>query len=244
LWKTLRDSLASVLFVRTCPVCGERTEGLANGGREVFLCRRCMNSLPRTGQAARRGNSTEDLFYRHPLFVRGAAFLDYEGVIPNDAGGSMCVRDLVHRFKFHRQPELAYELAHEAALDFLQSDFFEEVDVIIPVPLHRRRFRWRGYNQSEYIARALSDVLKVPMDTEHLWRIRNNPQQAVMHGEERRENVRGVFAVTHPEELYRKHILLVDDVVTTGSTLLACMEALEVCRGCRISVFGLATAHH
>ena len=123
-----------------------------------------------------------------------------------------------------------------------KSDFFDEIDCIIPVPLHKKRFRSRGYNQSEYIAQALSDVTGIPMDTSHLTRERNNPQQALKSGTERKQNVEGIFAVNHPEELYRKHILLVDDVLTTGSTLLSAITTLEVCKGAKFSVFVLAKA--
>lgn len=226
--------ISSVLFPRLCPICGERVEGETEYHRPRYICKHCIERLPRTEQAAERGNSTEDKFYHHPQFATGAAFLFY-------AKGDK-IREVVHAFKYRRQPEIAYQLAHTAATDFLQSDFFDEIDYIIPIPLHKRRFRSRGYNQSEYIAQALSDVTGIPLDTSHLTREYNNPQQALKSGAERKENVEGVFAVNHPEELYRKHILLVDDVLTTGSTLLSAMTTLEACKGAKFSVFVLAKA--
>jgi len=152
------------------------------------------------------------------------------------------VQLLVHKFKYMHQPEIAYYLARKAAQEGMSSGFFDDMDVIIPVPLHKRRLRLRGYNQAEYIAQALSDVTKLPLHTGYLVRKRDNPQQATKIGAERVDNVRDLFKVLYPEELFRKHILLVDDVVTTGSTVRACMDALKACYGCRISVFSLTIA--
>lgn len=234
IFSRLAQWISSVLYPRLCPICGERVEGETDYHRPRYICKHCIETLPRTEQAAERGNSTEDIFHHHPQFTTGAAFLFYT---KDDT-----IRTVVHTFKYRRQPEIAYQLAHTAATDFLQSDFFDEIDYIILVPLHKKRFRSRGYNQSEYIAQALSDVTGIPMDTSHLTRERNNPQQALKSGTEREQNVEGIFAVNHPEELYRKHILLVDDVLTTGSTLLSAITTLEVCKGAKFSVFVLAKA--
>ena len=144
--------------------------------------------------------------------------------------------------KFHEHPEIATLLAKEAAYDFLQTDFFDGIDVIIPIPLHPKRLRERGFNQSEYIARALSEVTKIPMNTTLLTRRKHTAQQALLQGEERKSNMVNAFEVNHPEELYRKHILLVDDLITSGATMRACMQALQPCRGARYSVFALCKA--
>lgn len=128
-------------------------------------------------------------------------------------------------------------------MEMMQTDFFDGIDLIIPVPLFERRARERGFNQSEWIARGLSEKTGIPIDTQHhLLRIRDTGQQAMLRGKDRTKNVDGAFAVNHPEELYRRHILLVDDVVTTGATLGACMQALIPCRSCKISVFSLGKA--
>ena len=190
--------------------------------------------MERTEQFSLRGNLTEDLFADNHRFERAAAFCIYD---KNDL-----VSRLIQKAKYGRQPEINYELARLAALDGLQSDFFDDTDVIIPIPLHPRRLRQRGYNQSDYIARGLADVLHIPVDTTHIERILNNPQQALTQGKEREKNVEGVFAVNHPEEMYRRHILLIDDVITTGSTIRSCLEAMSAFRGARVSVFAIAKA--
>lgn len=229
----IRETVGSILFTRCCPICGERIETNTIKEKPIYVCNHCMRTLPRTEQAATRGNLTEDLFHDIPSFQRGAAFLSYD---------KATLHNLFHIFKYRHQPEIAYQLAYEAAGDFLQSDFFDEIDLIMPVPLHPKRFKLRGYNQCDYIAQALHDITHIPLDTTHLLRIKNNPQQALLKGKERTTNVNNIFQVNHPEELYRKHILLVDDILTTGSTLRACINALSPCKGAQFSVFVLGKA--
>lgn len=230
----LRRYLASVLFPARCAGCGQLTESPRTDVSNPVICKGCLDSLERTEQFALRDNLTEDLFAQNKQFGRAASFCFYD---KHDT-----VSSLIQKAKYGRQPEINLCLARLAALDGLQSDFFDDMDVIIPVPLHPRRFRQRGYNQSDYIAQGLSEILRIPIDTTHITRVRNNPQQARTKGKERERNVEGVFAVNHPEEMYRRHILLVDDVITTGSTILSCMDAMSAFRGARISVFALAKA--
>lgn len=223
------EGVLSLFYPHCCPICDALLED-----KEQCICRACLRELPRTEQSILRGNITEDLFADMTRFERGAAFLFI------DKGSA--VQRLIHAMKFQEQPRIAYTLAKEAAYDFMQSDFFDGIDVIIPIPLHPRRLRERGYNQSEYIAKGLSEATGIPVDTTHVRRVRNNPQQALQRAKDRVSNVQGIFEVNHPEALYRKHILLVDDLITTGNTIRSCMQALKVCRGAKFSVFSLGKA--
>lgn len=225
------SGVMALLFPRTCPVCGM----LLEGEDDKHICLRCMQRLKRTEQAVERGNMTEDLFKDEKRFVKGGAFLFY-------SHGDDNMHNIVRLFKYSRQPMVAYDIAREGAVEWLQTDFFDDIDIIVPVPLHKRRLRQRGYNQSYYIARAIADTIGVPVDTEHLLRRRNNPQQALLKGEQRTENVKDLFALTDPMLFARKHVLLVDDILTTGSTMRSCIRAFDECRGCKVSVFALAKA--
>jgi len=100
------------------------------------------------------------------------------------------------------------------------------VDVVVPVPLHLRKRLHRGYNQAEYIARGIAESLGVPVDVHSVRRHRHNPSQALKEHRQRWENVRGIFSVRRPGRLCGKHILLVDDVLTTGATVTSCAEAI------------------
>lgn len=215
---------------------------------------RVLRQLTYTGEFAIEDNLTEDTVVwggtrsksgadstvkRHKVdrrLVRGASFLWYEH--------NSIVQKLILRGKFGRgaDPRVLECLTREAAYEMLNTDFMEGIDYIIPVPLHPRRLRERGFNQAEIIARVLSQMSGIPLDTTHLERHRYNKHQVGLRGDERSRNTQQLFTVNHPEELYHKHILLVDDVITTGSTIRACFEGLESTRDCRISVFALAKA--
>jgi ComF family protein len=165
---------------------------------------------------------------------KAAAYLFFEKQHP--------IQQMVHKMKYSAQPLIGYQLGKQAAREFICTDFFDGIDIIMPIPLHRKRFRNRGYNQSEYIARGLSEITGIPIDTTHLLRIKDTPQQALQKGQDRKNNVVDAFEVNHPEQLYRKHILLVDDLITTGETVKACIQSMRPVRGAIYSVFALCKA--
>lgn len=225
----LLSNILDLLFPRLCPICGTRLDD------KEHLCYDCFLQLPRTEQAVVRGNQTEMLFADQRRLVRGAAYLFYEKDSP--------VQQMIHQIKYGRKPELGYYLGQQMAYEMMPAGFFEGIDLVIPVPLHPRRLRERGYNQSEWIARGVCDAADLPLDTkQHVTRVVDNPKQAMMDRHQREENVKNIFRVNHPEELYRKHILLVDDVTTTGQTLRSLMKALKPVRSCRISVLVVGKA--
>lgn len=228
-WQYIFQSIAQVFYPHTCACCGKVMD------EATPFCPSCLRQLPRTEQASHRDNITEQCFSRRvDRFERGAAFLYYDKQNP--------IRQAIHTMKYYERPDIASFLARQAAYDFLSSDFFEGIDIIIPVPLHPKRLRERGFNQSEYIARAISEVTNIPVSTTLLTRSRYTHQQARQLRSSRQTNMLNAFLVNHPEELYRKHILLVDDLITTGETMTACIEALRVCRAARFSVFSLCKA--
>lgn len=235
--------LFSLFFPRTCPFCGRYiSDRQIETDHIEWLCTDCWRHLPRTEQDITPQNSTEQALtdgqsrIRRVLHLdRAAAWLFFEK--------DHAIRRVVHRMKYADEPELGYWMGRQAVLDWRgETDFFEDIDLIIPMPLHPKRMRERGYNQSEYIARGISEITGIPVDTTHVTRVRNTPKQALQDGEGRRTNVAEAFAVNHPEQLYHKHILIVDDLITTGETMKACMQAMKRFRGAKISVFALCKA--
>ena len=224
-------SLCSLFFPRRCPLCGRYVgEHFSDGA----LCDECLRTLPRTEQAVVRHNGTEDALAGVGHLDKAAAYLFFEKQHP--------IQQMVHKMKYSAQPLIGYQLGKQAAREFICTDFFDGIDIIMPIPLHRKRFRNRGYNQSEYIARGLSEITGIPIDTTHLLRIKDTPQQALQKGQDRKNNVVDAFEVNHPEQLYRKHILLVDDLITTGETAKACLRGMRPIRGATFSVFALCKA--
>lgn len=232
LCKHIQHALAGVLdvfFPPVCPGCGTRLLY-----PEQWLCPACRRSLQHTEQVFQRDNTTEALFVNAPHFEKAAAVLFYEEDTP--------LQHIVHAAKYHHRPDLFYRLAFEAARELVQASFLDDIDFIMPVPLHPRQLRRRGYNQAEWIARGISDYTGLPVVTGLLERQRDTRQQAKQTASSRADNVHGAFVCPRPELLTKKSVLLVDDIVTTGNTLNACMQALSSVRGLRITVFTLAKA--
>ena len=128
------------------------------------------------------------------------------------------------------------------AAELIESGFFQGIDVIIPIPLHETKQRIRGYNQSEWIARGIAAVTGIPVDTEAVVRRKYTETQTRKSIFERWENVEGIFELHHAESLIGKHVLIVEDVLTTGATTVACASRIMEVEGIRISVLTLAVA--
>ena len=230
----IRTALLSLFYPRTCPMCGRflSEEQMALEHIE-WICPECWRKLPRTEQDVLRQNSTEQALEDHRL-VRAAAYLHY------DKGHA--VQNLIHRMKYADQPMLGFEMARQAVLDLQNEAFFDGIDLIGPMPLHPKRLRERGYNQAEYIAQGLSEITGIPVDTTHVVRVRNTPKQALQDGEGRKTNVAKAFEVIGPKDLANQHILVVDDLITTGETMKACLHAMHAIYGATFSVFALCKA--
>lgn len=235
-------AVLEVLFPRCCPVCERKLLD-----DEQVICQDCLDAIPRTEHAQLEQNGIDLLFLeqiqkesRTMRYERGAAFAYY------NRGRGLCIRTLVEQGKFgtHPNPQIFYYLGRLAAQEYIDSDLFDDIDCLVPVPLHPRRLRERGFNQAEYICKGMSEVLHIPIDNQHLIRKRNNPHQSRSQFDHRKDNVKELFSVRYPEEWKNKHILLVDDVVTSGSTMFECMKQLSSIRGCRVSVFALGWAHN
>lgn len=222
----LKD-IGSLFFPPVCPACG-RPMGEGQG----FICTACQWDIPLTGYESRADN---------PVFRR------FWGLLPIENATAFAwfihesnFRSLVHRFKYSGQWRNALDMGRWFGRVLADTDAYAGVDVIVPVPLHTRKMLKRGYNQSAYIAGGMSRSMDVPVDTRSVVRRINNRSQTEHSKTERWENVEGIFAVRRPDRLAGKHILLVDDVLTTGATIGSCAEAiLAAVPGCRISIASL-----
>ena len=140
------------------------------------------------------------------------------------------------------QKEIGEIMGRHLAVELLSSGFFEGIDMLVPVPLHKKKEKLRGYNQSEWIARGVSVITLIPVFTSGMVREKNTETQTHKSAFERWENVDGIFRVTIPEYFSGKHILIIDDVLTTGATIVACASAFDKVEDIRISILTLAVA--
>ncbi|MCE8616930.1 ComF family protein [Bacteroides fragilis] len=223
-------SFWSLLFPRCCVVCGSP---LSRG--EECLCTCCNINLPRTGFHLRKDNPVECLFWgRIPGLKRASSFLFYR------KGSDF--RRILHLLKYGGYKELGEVMGRYMSAELSSGEFFDGVDMIIPVPLHRKKQKLRGYNQSEWIARGIASVTGIPLCAECMIREKNTETQTRKSTFERWENVEGIFKLCDTVHFEGKHVLLVDDVLTTGATTVACASAFARVSGIRISVLTLAVA--
>ncbi len=217
-----------LFFPKNCEACGKNL--LKN---ETMLCTNCLYHIPKTKFHTEKDNPMNRLFYGITNISYATAFFYF-------LKGSK-YRVLIHKLKYGGQKEIGIELGRMAGTEIAGS-FFDETDLIIPVPLHPAKKRLRGYNQSEMIAQGLSETSGKEMRTDILIRQKFTETQTKKNLEERRKNVSTAFKVSKSESLIGKHILLIDDVVTTGSTLIACAEELLKTENVKVSAFVLGFA--
>lgn len=227
----LFNYLLDLFFPPLCTGCGE----VLDDARSV-ICDDCRKLLPMTEHATHPDNRLSGLFSDIRKVQWTAAFCYYKK-------DSMFYR-LIHNLKYHNRPQTGVWLGRIAAEHFLSQNpkWFEGINIIIPIPLHKKRLYQRRYNQAELIATGISAITGIPIDINHLIRIVNNPTQTMRSAKERKQNTHDIFALVHADELKDKHILLVDDIVTTGATMRSAISVLTPVRGLTISILTMGEA--
>jgi ComF family protein len=152
------------------------------------------------------------------------------------------VQNLMHELKYNKKPDVGIRLGELYAWQLSRTEVWDKPDLIIPIPLHPKRFKKRGYNQSEQISKGLSSILNLPMSTHNLVREENTESQTKKSRFDRYENLKDAFIIKNAFELFNRHILLVDDVMTTGATVEACSIELLKIEGVKVSICTLAYA--
>jgi ComF family protein len=228
LFKALRD-FVNLVYPDTCAACGINL--LRN---EHFLCSRCLAKLPRTRFHSDPENPVCRLFWGRVYVTRATAFFYY-------LRGSR-YQSLIHKLKYKGKKEIGYELGRMLGSELLVSREWNSVQVVVPVPLHPHREKKRGYNQAFWIAKGVAEAMHLPVSEGNLIRAVETSTQTKKGRYERFENVDEIFRITETSLLEGKHILLVDDVITTGSTTEACANTLLRVNGTRVSIAALGTA--
>lgn len=216
-----------LIYPRICDACNASLLQ-----HEEILCTVCQQQLPKTNYHLDDDNPLAKNFWGKVPIAHVAALYHFK------KGGN--VQHLIHQFKYKGITEIGTYLGESYGKDLLQSAFIKDVDVVIPVPLHKRKKRKRGFNQSEIFAKGLSKAMQIPCDTKTLVRTTASKTQTKKSRFKRWENVKEIFAITDTVSLKGKHILLVDDVITTGATIEACVNQLLTISDVKISVAALA----
>lgn len=226
------SSLLELLYPSLCAVC--QKELVAGEGN---ICTECLWEMPLTGSWGRPDNEVIDILAgRIPLKHASALFY-----FSHHSG----FRKMIHRMKYQSRSDLARSLGELYGRYLQESGLYDDVDLLLPVPLHWTKRISRGYNQSTEICRGMAKSMQIGVDSQSLRRIRRTDTQARKSRSARWSNVQGAFALRRNHSaLCGKHILLIDDVLTTGSTFEACAEALATIENITISVGALAVVRH
>lgn len=227
--KTYSASFVSLLFPNLCVACARHLLPRENG-----ICRICTSRLPYTFFHKLPANVVERVFWGRVEIARATSLLFYRK-------GEQA-QNILHAIKYHGNHTLGHEMGRMLGDALLQSDWLKDIDLIVPVPLHPRKQRMRGFNQSEIIVRGLSACVNIAYSSDVLARVLFTSTQTRKNRFERYQNMEGVFAVTDVPMLQGKHVLLVDDVLTTGSTLEACAHEILKVPGTKVSIATLAYA--
>lgn len=221
--------LTELLFPRLCVVCGDKLIE-----QEQWICLHCLHHIPRTNFHLEPENRVAQMFYGRVQVEFATSFFYF-------SKGSQ-YQSLLHNLKYKGMKELGAEIGKHFGIDLLQSPGFSSVDLICPVPLHPSKEKKRGYNQSWWIASGIAHQMQKELSDDNLKRVTATETQTRKSRFARWKNVEGIFELSDPEAFSGKHILLVDDVVTTGSTLEACTSSILAKTNARVSIATLATA--
>ena len=236
---SFKNDMLNFLFPRYCWICGDRLSV-----SEQHLCSRCLIDLPRTNFHLRQDNPMEMLFWGCFNIVHAAAFFYYHQNTPTS--------EILYLLKYKNCPGIGEYMGEIYAQEIRLSEensqclFFSDIDYIIPLPLNSKKLKLRGYNQCDAICRGLTKVTKIPVLYDVVERVIANSTQTKKSRVERELNVEQIFRLTGMEEkralLIGKHVLLVDDVCTTGSTLKSFASVFNEIPDIRISILTLGLA--
>jgi ComF family protein len=227
--KTAGAALLHMAFPHLCAGCG--TDVLAHG---QTLCTDCINELPQTNFEQHAANPVEKIFWgRMPVRCATAQYFFTKGSL---------MQELMHGLKYKGNKELGFALGRLMGAQLQATNRFQEVDALVPLPLHPEKEHKRGYNQALHLCNGMAETLGKPVLKNAVIRTHHTESQTKKSRVERWENMEGRFLVQDPKAVQDKHILLVDDVVTTGATLETCGQKLLQVPGTTLSIATLCCA--
>ena len=223
------SDLIDLIFPRCCMVCDELLSP-----QEKDICLDCMSKLPKIEKL--HLEEIEKVFWGKVEIERATSYIYYHKNSPYN--------NIIHYLKYKNRPEPGERLAFIAAKEIAETGFFDGIDAIVPLPLSKKKLKERGYNQCDYIAAGISRATGIPVLKGAVVRTTANETQTHKNRDERWKNVEGIFALDRPQDIEGKHVLLVDDILTTGATLASCAKTIQAGCNCRISVFTLGYTYN
>ncbi|WP_456463648.1 ComF family protein [Lutibacter sp.] len=222
----LKD-IFNIFFPEVCLCCYE-----ALSYNDSTVCLTCRHDLPLTHFSFEKNNLVEKSFYGRVQIIAATALFYFfkKGK----------VQQLIHELKYNKQQQVGDFIGDWLGEEMAESNRFKNIDYIIPVPLHRKKLKIRGYNQVTHFGKSLEKKLQIPYNETFLVKISSTKTQTKKLRLDRWKNVQELFVVQNKSHLENKHILLIDDIITTGATLEACCKAFEKIKNLKISIACMA----
>ena len=236
--QNLMHDFSRLFFPHHCAGCG--TDAL---NKEASICLRCLHELPVTNFHQYAGNPVEKRLQGRVQLVSATSYCYFTH--------QAMVQQLLHQLKYKGNQALGRQLGRMMGKVLQESDRFNDIDLLIPMPLHKAKERKRGYNQAEVLCEGMAEILGLPIINNAVIRVSDTETQTHKNRVERWQNMQGQFKLAQeghrqsrtPRSIIEgKHLLLVDDVITTGATLEACARVLLQAEGVRVSIATLAYA--
>jgi len=228
-FKEIKESLLQVVFPHICDGCGSDLLNI-----ESRLCIRCVASLPETNFEQHAGNPVEKTFWGRMPLVNAAAHFYFTK--------ESLMQHLMHQFKYKRNKDLGMQLGRMMGNAIKSSNRFNSINALVPLPLFLSKEKKRGYNQATVLCEGMAEILSLPVFNNVITRPQHTETQTKKGRIERWKNIEGKFQLIDGETIQNKHLLLVDDVVTTGATLEACGNELLTAENVKLSVATLCVA--
>jgi ComF family protein len=225
--KKLLEMLAQLVFPHTCVICGTNELISTNG-----ICRACIWNLPATSFLTLENNEVEKIFWGRLPVTHAAAATYFTH--------KSAVQKALHQIKYGHRKDAGLQLGRWMGIQLMQSHWWKDIDWVLPMPIHASRRARRGYNQAELLCQGIGEQTGMVVRNELLERVKSGHSLTTQHRVQRWQAMREVFAVRDPAALENRHVLLVDDVVTTGATLEAMGEKILACRNTRLSIYCFA----
>jgi ComF family protein len=226
---SILDDFMDLFYPRICPACSVKLNR-----DEIDLCFHCKADLPKTNFHLLAENPVKKVFWGRIKLDKACAYYYFTK--------SGKIQNLLHNIKYHGLKELAQNIGRYYGQELKDSGVFDNVDYIVPVPLHPRKLKSRGFNQSEFFGMGLSESLGITLSINNLVRKIHNPTQTKKSRYQRWENVSTIFDLNDADAFAGKRLMLIDDVITTGSTLEACAIALNKSPDVHLNIVAMAFA--
>jgi len=221
------QSLANLFFPKLCAGCGNDLYGI-----EELLCIACIDKLPETNFHFHSNNPVEKIFWGRLPLVSATSHMYFTK--------DSLLQHLLHLFKYNGNKEIGYYFGRCMGKSLLQSNCFLHVDALIPLPLHPKKEKLRGYNQAAVLCDGIAEITRIPVLKNAIIRPLSTETQTHKNRIRRWQNIEGKFLLADRGTISNKHVMLIDDVVTTGATIEACGQELLQVDGLRLSIATLA----